>query len=296
MLTALLTGHLSAHEPAASLGHSRAPRHLNEVAVGPFAGPLGSFMLTPSEVALLTFARSVAIRDCMARAGQTYRLRGLPKTARELAESETNAARRLYGLSDRTAASRSGYLPASDPTPEPSSRTLSDGAMRALFGEEDGSHDASARWGGCAAAADRTIGNDIDISPFGRARDLWLTVDRELRVSWEYRSVVADWSECMRSRGYDVTDPVEYAGRIAEAMSRLHPVATVDFSHQRAIAVADVDCKQRTRFVARAEAKRAALERAILRSNSVALNADRRRLHRQLAVARHFLTQAGYST
>ncbi|WP_043625933.1 hypothetical protein [Nonomuraea candida] len=236
--------------------------------------PLDAYQLTGRRQAEYDRAKGLLIRACMAKAGFTW-------------ESPTGRVhdphRRRYGVIDLESASSHGYHPPPDPTSERIARMhlavlRNEQASRVYFGTED------APEAGCAARASKELTRGAGSHMEGLVYSLSL---RSFTASKAHPVVVAaqrEWKDCMRSRGHAYSTPEEVLEDPAWNLSM--PGAS---AAERAVAVADVECKQRVRLVERWSRVEAEIQRELIAEHAVPLESVRSALDASLKNAREVL-------
>lgn len=266
-----------------------------------YSSPLKQYRLSPVEWARVQRARMVSITRCALRFGVEV---GLGPSITELAAADTRdesqALSRLYGITDQLSAAKFGYgLPPEAHAP-PGEASYINNAWFAyvLFGLTPRTASQKPQFGradqvpagGCSGEADRLLHVDASHSPYGQAHDLWIRNRRELQHSRAWSEVVDDWAECLRSRGYRVTDPVSDRGDIRQVWSRRAALGLDrPVPGETALALADIGCKRKVRLVERLAVAARRLDDVTLRENREALETDRRRLDGQVALSEALL-------
>ena len=99
----------------------------------------------------------------------------------------------------------------------------------------------------------------------------------------------------MRCRyGHRVTDPLEDQGDIRAAQAARQESGSADApAAEIRLALADIDCKERTDMVGRLDRARAEIDRKTIADNQLALTEDRERLDRQLELAARIVEESG---
>ena len=276
--------------------------------------PLQAYRLTPSEFATVTYARSVVVGQCMQRFGFVYPGEDLPSFSdhvQETVRGERSGLSRVYGITSREDAERHGYQTAGFGAEDlPSSHSdayefvltgtrsvdgVEQGGGHTKRGESPGEIDGQeVPAGGCVGEADAALADDPDISVYGLGHTLWIEGGAQLRASTDYQDAVADWVACMAADGHRVTDPLEDQGDIRAAQAARQESGSADApAAEIRLALADIDCKERTDMVGRLDRARAEIDRKTIADNQLALTEDRERLDRQLELAARIVEESG---
>ncbi|MFE6287970.1 hypothetical protein [Streptomyces sp. NPDC057877] len=215
--------------------------------------PLEAYMQSYEESVTLDNAQRRLESECMAEYGLkvTFPPAGMNPPPND---NDANMERR-YGITDRAAAEKYGYglpealqrqqrteLPAlTQPQVEVlSGRTSLNPADTRAAPARDSYNGKEIPEDGCAGRADDTLGT----------RSLDLTLVSELdgqslvrsQATPKVRAALADWSACMKDKGYTVDVPynaIDLAPRAGDTPSK----------EEIAVAVADIDCKESTGLV-----------------------------------------------
>ncbi|MBZ4320876.1 hypothetical protein [Streptomyces huiliensis] len=201
--------------------------------------PVERYLVSYADATAEKTAMLTAVQTCMARYGLTYEPPSRPGEYPPPSDNSANLERR-YGLADKASAERWGYeLPGGDRQPPAWERTTAQ--LDAYYGKDaDGKVVTSVNGtplpeGGCNAEArervgrqDETAVSDINAESFQAALS-----DPAVRKS------LADWSACMKARGYDYRTPFEITQGPKEEGWGGSPEA-------KKTAVAEVECKQST--------------------------------------------------
>ncbi|MFB7179716.1 hypothetical protein ACFCYI_18685 [Streptomyces sp. NPDC056257] len=245
-------------------------------APGPSARlPIARYSLTAEESALLSKAERRAMAECMSRYGLPYDT---------VAESPAGSSDRRYGLLDKTEAQNHGYHP-----PKASDLGLnrpSDEAWQVITGGVGTYNGREVPSGGCVAEAGRALRGDAEPPAAAQtAQEISAGAFDESRSVPEVRNVVADWSACMKAKGFTYASPLDavddFTGR---------PGAT---PQEVSTAVADVACKEETKLVDTWLSAEAGIQQTKLAAHGDALAVLEERHRQQVDAARTILARAG---
>ncbi|MFI1383252.1 hypothetical protein [Embleya sp. NPDC020886] len=208
------------HPPAADRASGAPPPAATPV-TGDVSGldlPIAAYLPTPEQRARRASAELVLIRDCLAPLGLTYQA---PPAAAGGPVSKSRTERR-YGVGDAVEVGTWGFRPpgaVAGGTDKPSGPAPSRELAVALYGEAgadgvppDPTEGRDRPGPGCLGRARFALGVDpaleraalpgrLDVESFERSR----ADPRVLRV-------LAQWSTCMRARGFDYPDPLAAGG------------------------------------------------------------------------------------
>jgi hypothetical protein len=137
--------------------------------------------------------------------------------------------------------------------------------------------------GGCYGEANRALKVDprLDVQ---LPQSLGLAAYAQSRSDARVKALVSEWSQCMKQRGYDLTDPVN----AADAFSLEGPTTTAEIRQAKA----DVSCKVQVGLVATWYAVESAYDKKLIEQNQEQLTAIRRMLDNELRSAAEMLHQA----
>lgn len=271
--------------------------------------PLQAYRLTPRELATVSYARGNLIDRCMQRFELNYPQAPYPEVIKTALASERVSIGRLYGVTDPGAAAAYGYgfSPGPSDTSLPGDGLRGRAYLHVLHGNLDPRNGEPAPTtvrgvpvpsGGCAGEADREIGQvDKSMSLYGLAHTLWIEGSRKLLVSNGYRRAVRDWTACMATQDFHVTDPLSDAGDIGAVFAARQaandgPMTGPPTDGEASLATADVSCKRSVKLVERLDELGAAIDRQTITANRSALERDRRRLDRQVSRATALLEES----
>ena len=198
--------------------------------------PIDRYLWSASETTTLHQAEDAMIATCLRQFDMTL---PAPPTTDDLAPESPTARR--YGMTSMSEARRYGYrLPAalSAPGQQPSPATEDDRVLGVITGAVTTVAGKSVPQGGCAGQADREIGHGAPVGVADQAQDVngraWELARDDPRV----QSGFAAWSNCMRAAGYTYPDPI--------APMNDSGFSGVPTEIEKAVAAADVGCKDKT--------------------------------------------------
>ncbi|WP_344325609.1 hypothetical protein [Kitasatospora putterlickiae] len=201
--------------------------------------PLQSYMLGyPSRVAVQKAQLRVQ-RECMARLGFDYNPPA-PGLHPPPNFDGANMARR-YGITVREEAEKTGYHLAADSGPAPlfEPSQAESVALRGQGGNGEKPADARVPEGGCLGEGARQVG-ELDETLVDQLNGESL---ERSRTDPAVTKVFADWSACMKTKGFTVTDPLTATEQLPSRGAREATAQEV------LMAVADVACKSDTSLV-----------------------------------------------
>lgn len=226
--------------------------------------PLAKYMLSWRELTVVSHARSLLLRQCLAAAGYDLPVEPLDVELERARVQEISDLSRVFGITDRRAAATNGYWPPTTPVP-PDTRGIPNGQL-----------------GRCIAAADRRVGWAAGRSPYGIARELLIESRSHLEDRPQAAAAVDRWAQCMAEFGYRVTSPTNDQGDIAAELRarelRERRGVAGPSQHELSLASADISCKERTGFIAVVQPLAEAADRSLEETHRANLTADRRRL------------------
>ncbi|MFJ3642431.1 hypothetical protein ACIPRD_22065 [Streptomyces sp. NPDC090108] len=265
--------------PSASVTVPRATGvHLPEVKL-----PLDSYQVSASDFGTISSALISLTRTCMKGAGYDYAAGHSPAPG----SVQTGNSRR-YGLLDPRDARTHGYHPPFVPDAAALSGRGESHAYRiALTGTGKPTGKKGQFDDGCAGKANALLDQGIDTDAVNLPQ--WLKRDTFQRSMSRpaVRAVFADWSACMRAKGYS------YASPLAPFDDRRLVGAQVTDA-ERAVAVTDIQCKDSTHLVQKWTAAEAALQDAAIHAHRADLAEARAETAKTVARAKDVL--AGHGT
>jgi hypothetical protein len=216
--------------------------------------PSEAFNPTATERNLVIDASQKRIAVCMSEYGLTWK-------AAPGRMPQINQLDRLYGVSDLDVARSRGYhlppeyrvSPLGDHRqPGPVlDRTMSPAELLVLTGSPTGEETTASPgtfngkqlpFGGCGARARLEVTGVDQIDPTFLADSITVKAWQESKTHPQVVAVIAEWSRCMKTAGYDFPTPLEVE---SPAWSLHGPVTEAEI----ATAVADVRCKQQTNLI-----------------------------------------------
>ncbi|MFF4430176.1 hypothetical protein ACFYZ4_13520 [Streptomyces sp. NPDC001513] len=259
--------------PAGADAPSAAPA---AKAPGPSARlPIARYSLTTEESTLLSKAERRAMAACMSRYGLPYDT---------VSESPAGSSDRRYGILDKTEAQTRGYHPAKGS--DLGLKRPSDEAWQVLTGDVGTYKGHEVPKGGCVAEAGRALRGDAEPPAAARtAQEISVSAFEESRSAPEVKNVVADWSACMKGKGYTYASPLDPADDFTG-----RPSAT---PQEVSTAVADVACKEETKLVDTWLIVEAGIQQTKLAAHGDALAVLEERHKQQVDAARTILARAG---
>lgn len=262
-------------------------------------GPLVPYMLTPTETAELHYAFDAMVGVCMRSFGASWAHESLADYRRAAQDVTKYTMSWEYGITDTqhrytgsppslptTTGNVDNFLLQGRRDPRtggpPALETLSPGTVNGR----------AVPPGGCQGQAWRALADEGGIGWGSSSVHFWSEAVVLTRQQPGYPEAVRPWRECMKSRGFTVTDPINDTGDIAAAILRGtsmgHP-----YPEETALAEADVDCKSQTGLVEHTTPLRMAAQQQVLDQNRDALEADRRMLDDKVARARAWISENG---
>lgn len=243
--------------------------------------PMEDYDLTSEQVDLVSDARRVLMQRCMAGFGYTVEIERVVSSA----YGPPTATERRYGITDLALAREHGYkLGKRDPAlrPEPKRPELTAEQQVVLFGRgrsEVGGKQVPDQ--GCAGAAGRELQRDTPGVDLSMPQNTWMTTLDQSRKDSRVVAAIDAWSRCMAKRGHHYPDPVAAVN---------DPVAGGEVTDaQRALAVADIECKDEVNLVGIWFTVESAYQRRAIDANRAAFDAVRAALENQLRTAQGVL-------
>lgn len=205
--------------------------------------PVQDYLQSTQQGERLARARLVLIKRCLRPFGVDYPVEYVSSAA----YGPRSLTDRRYGITDAGLAARAGFgLGERDPArqPKPSTPDIGPDGEAALFGDGPSVvRGIAVPEGGCVGEADRTLDRSM---PTGADPELGQRLQfRSFELSKKdnrVRAVFAEWSSCMAERGYHYPDP------LADVGDPRFTGAEVT-GEQVAVALADIQCKERTNVV-----------------------------------------------
>ncbi|MFJ9588703.1 hypothetical protein [Streptomyces acidicola] len=218
--------------------------------------PLEAFRLDHKAEAAFHRAEALLIRTCMTKAGFEWR-------TLSAAWPGPDPRRRRYGVADADIAQRYGYHP---PAEDQQRFVKAIEAEQELFlqpgAEEAYSGPEGSEGQGCAAQARERLTDGAD----DVGHELFSTLDeRSLDLSERrpaVRAATRAWRDCMRERGYSSTTPRD---AVADDWGLETPVPS---RKERAVAGADVACKEKTSLTRTWLREETSIQRSLIAENA----------------------------
>ncbi|WP_407986744.1 hypothetical protein [Kitasatospora sp. CMC57] len=248
--------------------------------------PVERFALTAEESGAVDRAKVLLANECLAGFGPGSRI---PEPPPLVAESS-----RRYGISDREVARALGYhLPppaggaGATKQPTEAQDTILFGETRAGERQSTAPDGHPIPPGGCYGDAEaRLDGGPRPESDIAAAA----TIDKEsFKQSLATPTVEAAfhaWSTCMEGRGYHYQNPMASVGD--RAFDTAEPT-----EREKAVALADMDCKTETGLLKSWSAVEAELQTRMIEENSTALNRLSSFQKRKIGLAREVIARLG---
>ncbi|WP_329494765.1 hypothetical protein [Kitasatospora herbaricolor] len=239
--------------------------------------PMGSYMENYSQRRTISAAVGHLTHECMARFGFSYdppATDGSPASVYD----DTNMARR-YGITDRELAAKFGYGLGDDSYTPPPGPRMTDAEIAVFSGHvalKPGAAAAAPTYNGipvpkdgCRRESLDKVGGMLDTGLPGRLDSQSLETSQGDPA---VQDALHQWSACMAGRGYTVDIPYN-ADRLAPGSG-----AQGASSAQLTVALADIDCKEKTDLVGiwfRTETK---VQNQLIEQNQLALSEVRDRI------------------
>lgn len=237
--------------------------------------PLTAYHLNSDDNAVVAAARTVLMRECMTTKGHRWTRPPVPAGKNALLDGNA----RRYGLADLQAAQRFGYHVPEEPRVARAqeamatwSGKLSKEERNSLFGP-----------GGCEEKADSVIWKGVP------RNGMWLYEmgSKAFDDSAEDPAVVsatAAWSRCMKQRNFSYRTPQE-----AVEDRRWNLDSPKITSAERAVATADVHCKEQTNLIAIRSGAERRIQTEMIRQNPARFKAIQKANDRFIRNARAVL-------
>ncbi|AJF66058.1 hypothetical protein SVTN_18335 [Streptomyces vietnamensis] len=259
----------------------------------PLPMPLDPYRLSGADHAELYAAEQALVTTCLRGFGVTYRSPAGSSSAQPPPEGP-------YGVTDPDWARKYGYrLPpaliatdhGSRPLPDPTTVALITGGVTY---DRNGTpqrisdqplltthHGRKVPEGGCLGEARRTLaGRNDNRDPTRIGSALYAQAYRDSQQDPRVTAATADWAACMKQRGFTYRTPLEPAN---DPSFPRNPPAD---ERERATAVADVACKEKTGLVALWHRVESEIERSLMRGHGTELAAAKADRDARLAHAR----------
>ncbi|MFD6997339.1 hypothetical protein ACFWA5_13895 [Streptomyces mirabilis] len=206
--------------------------------------PIAAYSYSQADYEMIESAEQILARDCMKRFRLSY------QPAKDSSPAVTSDRR--YGLSDMNDAARYGYrLP---PQPAVTEPKLTEDEIKVLYGSRNfGSGEKKSEKlkyqgkevpeTGCLGSSIKNFGKPYEY-PTGVTAASNIATD-SYRASLrdpEVKSVFAQWSACMKQKGYDYASPMDPLGSPAFSKGRVT-------TKEKKTAMTDMRCKQSTNLL-----------------------------------------------
>lgn len=244
--------------------------------------PLDAFVMTPQQTSSLLNAYQLLLARCVRASGFSFRT----EDASNAAASTVNAQTR-FGLNSLQDARIYGYEPdaarrAADARAR-SEPVYSDAEDVVIFGKTTNGRPPKTP-AGCSGQAWSQLGNTGPDGASYASTPFAVSLEERAHASTEsdarVAAVNAQWSACMRQRGYAFTDPAAASGSprwrqaAAAAQSDAPPMPA---PAEIATAVADVQCKRSTDYVGTLTRVDTGYQNRLIDQNLAALQAEKSR-------------------
>lgn len=288
----------SSAPPSARVEPSTGPRPPDE-ADPVETGPLVPYMLTPTETAELHYAFDAMVGDCMRSFGASWRHDSLADYRRAAQDVLKYTMSWEYGVTD----ARDAYtgsppqLPAWDGDLDyfllQGKRDPNAGGPPALESESPGEVNGRALPpGGCQGQAWRALDDAGGIGWGSSAVHFWTQAVAMTPQQPGYAEALRPWRDCMASKGYTVTDPIEDTGDIRAARDRGTDKGE-PYPEELDLVEADVICKSEVNLIDVLTPLRMAAQQQVLDEHRDELEADRAMLDGKVARARAWISEHG---
>ncbi|MFE6836809.1 MULTISPECIES: hypothetical protein [unclassified Streptomyces] len=282
-------------DPGAPVNAAPARMALDQIPSAPTKGlavgltlPLDEFTAKPAD----GYAWKVAVQDqwrsCMARYG--FKNFGPPQASDQAARAQADATMgRRYGVSDLDLAKKYGHHLPND-IKEPARWEPAPGAETAVFTGKGPELKGSTYAGkevpqdGCRGEARRQF--PVPQSP--EAEQVGVRVFDETKTDPDVVKAFAQWSSCMKGKGYQQSHPLEDLGALGISLST--PTAGKE---EIAHAVADVECKRETDLIKVWNGKETEKQRKAIEQNAPKLSQERAAKDKNAAKVAQAYTVAG---
>ncbi|MFI9152682.1 hypothetical protein [Streptomyces sp. NPDC053367] len=277
LLAALLTACSSgtgATDRAGGADRTATPRTPAATAPAPrITLPLDPYQVSDEDFSTVSRALAELTDRCMREQGLRY-----DEQAPEGVATSATGHERRYGITVPQTARRYGYHLGGAPVREVAPAPRSQRYQRALMGTGRPTGVEGKFDDGCAGRAHEELERGIDMDavdlPQWFKRDSFQRSLREPRVTRAF----ADWSRCMAGSGHRFRTPLDPLSDRRVLGEKVTP-------YERAVAMADIACKQRTGLVAAWRNTEAALQRTLIESEGARLAKARRETARLIARA-----------
>ncbi|MFH8344857.1 hypothetical protein [Streptomyces sp. NPDC018045] len=248
--------------------------------------PVEAYLLSDKQRQLIQQAKATITESCMKNLGLDYTPEPrVPATGLGLTD-------RRYGMTDATFARENGYHL---PTIRGGGSAVPDKPLKgeeylALYGRGDGEkdirsaaikiNDKDVPRGGCAGSAERELAGGSD-EVYGEGQ-IALEVSKksfeESRSDPRVRSLIPQWSRCMKEKGYSYSDPLTSG---EDVMGGEEPS-----EKEKDVAVADAECNNQTKLAKKWHSVESAIQEKFINLNKGPLERLRALKEKELVKSR----------
>ncbi|MFE9440361.1 hypothetical protein ACFYO2_15360 [Streptomyces sp. NPDC006602] len=235
--------------------------------------PLDSYRLSREEQWSLTVARVPLVERCMKQYGFDYHM-VLPQRRFPMADNE-----RIFGLTDEDSAHAYGYrlppqkLEKLPPEPEltPQGQAVMEGSGQSTY------KGVQVPKGGCDGESKRALMKGApQVEDTDAAGVLALQVADRVEQDSRVRRAFADWSACMKKRGFNYQNPMDPNN---DPNNNAHATAS---KREIETAVADVRCKRETNLISTWATVTVAYQKRAVEENAERLKVQKQALQTML--------------
>lgn len=250
--------------------------------------PIETYMPTPTQSAQLDWVNRAAIRSCMVRFGLDYPVPAKPATDSSVITSAYSVLYRRYGVTDLDTVSQWGYhlrrqTGTTAPTGEPQRiGDMSPEALIVLTGTDPTTQAPATMYkgqpvpkNGCLTELERVM-TARRWQATGLVNEIKAKSFTDSLADGRVTAIFQKWSNCMKLRGYELTDPLHAAS--APSVSAAEPSGA-----EIAQAKADVACKLETNLVGVWFAAESSYQQAAIAEHSKELKEIKAALDAQVA-------------
>jgi hypothetical protein len=235
--------------------------------------PLDPYQVSDEDYSTVSRALAELTDRCMRKQGFRY-----DEDAPEGVATSATGHERRYGITVPETARKYGYHLGGAPDPEVTPAPRSRDYQRALMGTGKPTGTEGRFDDGCAGGAHLELEKGIDMEavdlPQWYKRESFQRSLDEPRV----KQAFADWSRCMAESGHRFRGPLDPLADRRVLGKKVTP-------YERAVATADIACKQRTGLVTAWRNTEAAIQRALIKSRAPQLAKAREEAARLIARA-----------
>lgn len=213
--------------------------------------PLDEYLLTTTDLDVLSQGRDSLMQRCLARLGAPY----TPKT-RESIKIETNERR--YGLADPELAKEHGYhMPGGEKPAEEYPPSL----IPLIRGETATHNGTPVPEGGCAGEAQREL-HEAELQK-GLSTPQKINMESYVKSQKDPAVTKAseEWSHCMSESGHKYPDPLS-------AINDQEFRGATPSPHEKEVALADVLCKRRVNLIGVWADTESTYQQAMIKANA----------------------------